>query len=219
VLFELGAALWREGRLEEAMARWKEAIAIAPGYAEAHNNLGVALAATGRLDDATAEYMEALRLRPDYVDAHVNLAALLRRQGRSRTRSAPRGRVAVDPVRADAHYGPPTRSLSRRVDAAIDHYRQALRAPGVRRTNNLGLVLVQQGRAEMPSSTTARRCGSIRPRRRTKSRYRTPPARRRCGGGGRPRAGARPRPARAAVIIRNPPYGNHGPPTSKLRCQ
>ena len=62
-----------QGKLDEAIAAYREAIRLKPDYAEAHSNLGIALAGQGKLDEAIAEYREAIRLKPDYAAAHNNL--------------------------------------------------------------------------------------------------------------------------------------------------
>jgi tetratricopeptide (TPR) repeat protein len=72
--------LWSEmpGRMNEAVAQFKEALRLKPDYAEAHNNLGsVWSQLPGRSDDAAAEFEGALRLKPDYAEAHNNLANIL----------------------------------------------------------------------------------------------------------------------------------------------
>ena len=56
--------LWRE-----AMFRFRRAVQIDPGDAEAHNNLAVALEANGDFDAAAKEYREALRL--DRSNQHI----------------------------------------------------------------------------------------------------------------------------------------------------
>jgi protein O-mannosyl-transferase len=78
----LGHALAAEGRLDEAITHYTEAVRIRPGYAEAHNNLGLALTRQGRIDEAIPHYTEALRLLPDYFEAHSNLGAALAGTGR-----------------------------------------------------------------------------------------------------------------------------------------
>jgi Flp pilus assembly protein TadD len=78
----LGHALATQGRLEEAVSHYTEAVRIHPGYAEAHNNLGLALARQGKIDEAFPHYVEALRLVPDYFEAHSNLGAALAGQER-----------------------------------------------------------------------------------------------------------------------------------------
>ncbi len=77
----LGAALQRERRFDEAVVHYRRAIAIRPEYAPAHNNLGVALRDGGRLDDAIAAYRQALARQPDYAEIHYNLAMSLVERG------------------------------------------------------------------------------------------------------------------------------------------
>jgi hypothetical protein len=74
--------LARKGRLDEAIALYREALRARPDFAEARNNLGAALAGKGDLDAAIREYREALRVRPAYADARNNLGAALAEQGR-----------------------------------------------------------------------------------------------------------------------------------------
>ena len=75
--YNLGIVLDRQGRLDETLAHYQQALAIDPNCAEAHNNMGVALVRLGRLDEALAHYRRALELWPDYAMAHHNLGSLL----------------------------------------------------------------------------------------------------------------------------------------------
>ena len=52
---DLGNALQRLGRLEEAVTQYKEVLRFRPDFAQAHNNLGNALQKLGRPDEALAE--------------------------------------------------------------------------------------------------------------------------------------------------------------------
>jgi hypothetical protein len=72
VNIDLGTELYREGRTDDAIKHYLEALRIKPDNAEAHNNLGIALDREGRTDDAIKHYLEALRIRPDYAKAHDN---------------------------------------------------------------------------------------------------------------------------------------------------
>ena len=58
----LGVTLKELGRLEEAEASLRQAIALKPDYAEAHSNLGITLHELGRLDEAEASYLQAIAL-------------------------------------------------------------------------------------------------------------------------------------------------------------
>jgi tetratricopeptide (TPR) repeat protein len=76
----LGVALAKlPGRTEEAVERFEKALALYPGFPEAHNNLGIVLSSTGRPTLALEQFEDAVRLRPGFADAQRNLGfALLR---------------------------------------------------------------------------------------------------------------------------------------------
>jgi tetratricopeptide (TPR) repeat protein len=78
----LGSALARQGRYEEATAHFMETLRISPNHVTGHYNLGLALAKQGRLDEAIAQYSAALRLKPDYPEALNGLGVVLARQGK-----------------------------------------------------------------------------------------------------------------------------------------
>ncbi|MBF0179509.1 MAG: tetratricopeptide repeat protein [Magnetococcales bacterium] len=65
------------GDARAALQCWQRAVAVAPDFAEGHNNLGILLMELRRLDEAEAAFREALRQRPDYRDGCYNLAMLL----------------------------------------------------------------------------------------------------------------------------------------------
>jgi tetratricopeptide (TPR) repeat protein len=92
--FNLGNALARLGRLDEARASYGQALAIRPDFAEAQQNLekvlldagmkqANALRSIGRLDEAVTGYRRVLQLRPDLVAAHTELGSALRLQQRT----------------------------------------------------------------------------------------------------------------------------------------
>jgi len=76
--YNLGNALFREGRHAEAVESLRKALAIDPDYALAHDGLGVALYAQGRLGEATNHYRRAVKLAPENTDARAHLAIALR---------------------------------------------------------------------------------------------------------------------------------------------
>jgi Flp pilus assembly protein TadD len=77
----LGSALTKRGRFDEAIEHLQAALDLKPHNAEAHVDLGIALASRGRADEAITQYRDALKIKPDYVDAHCNLAVALMSQG------------------------------------------------------------------------------------------------------------------------------------------
>ena len=69
------------GRWQEA---GRQAIEIAPRYADGHNSLGTALVKADRIDDAIMSFREALAIQPQFLDALTNLALALINAGDSR---------------------------------------------------------------------------------------------------------------------------------------
>ncbi|MEE4381764.1 MAG: tetratricopeptide repeat protein [Pseudomonadales bacterium] len=72
----LGIALRRIGRLDEAQAALEEAAGLAPQRPEIHRELGILHRQAGRFTAARAAYEQALALAPEDADAHYNLGVL-----------------------------------------------------------------------------------------------------------------------------------------------
>jgi tetratricopeptide (TPR) repeat protein len=66
-----------EGRLEDAIAQFRQSLRLNGESAPTHYNLAFALSARGGRDEAIAELQQALRIDPAYAQAHNNLGALL----------------------------------------------------------------------------------------------------------------------------------------------
>ncbi len=82
-LITQGNTLEDSGDFEAALARYREASAIAPGLGRAWVNIGNALQLMGRFDEAIAAQQAAVRLEPENAPAHYNLGALFARIGDS----------------------------------------------------------------------------------------------------------------------------------------
>lgn len=80
VHYNLGIALARQGKVDEAIREYREALRLFPEYVEAHNNLGNLYLRLGRLDEAAGHLKEAIRILPDYASAWNNLGSVLQRQ-------------------------------------------------------------------------------------------------------------------------------------------
>lgn len=70
----LGTTLRRQGRLDDAIAEYEEALKVDPHYAPAHYNLANALIEKGEINEAIIEYQAALKIKPDNVMVQKNLA-------------------------------------------------------------------------------------------------------------------------------------------------
>ncbi len=102
-LIEAGHVLEDAGDSEGALARYREAIAIAPGYARAHMNAGNALRNLERWDEALAAQRAAIACAPDRAPAHFNLGALLLARARLPEAERELLRAAeLDPAMAEA---------------------------------------------------------------------------------------------------------------------
>lgn len=71
----LGTALLREGRLDEALVEFARAVEANPGFLESEYNLATALIAKDRLEEAVIHLRRALRLNPEDAASLNNLAA------------------------------------------------------------------------------------------------------------------------------------------------
>jgi predicted TPR repeat methyltransferase len=101
----LGITLRELGRLEEAEASYRHAIALKPDYASAHNNLGNMLKGVRRLEEAEASCKQAIALKPDYAEAYSNLGATLQELGKLGEAEASYIRaIALKPDLAEAHF-------------------------------------------------------------------------------------------------------------------
>ena len=66
-LVNRGTDLLDKGKIDEAVADFKEAARLSPEDEDMHYNLALALARQGKREAAQAEYLEALRIYPDYT--------------------------------------------------------------------------------------------------------------------------------------------------------
>ncbi|MBU6399710.1 MAG: tetratricopeptide repeat protein [Verrucomicrobia bacterium] len=74
-----GAAAYRDGRLEAALAAYRKAIQLDPAFFEAQYNLGLAAYEAGELPLSLSAYETALAINPGSPDARYNFALALER--------------------------------------------------------------------------------------------------------------------------------------------
>ena len=79
--YNLARFLAREGKHVEAIAHYREALAIRPDDADTHNNLGLLLATRGEVDASLEEFQKAVQIDPNYAKAFFNLGRVFSRQG------------------------------------------------------------------------------------------------------------------------------------------
>jgi len=147
-----GQWLLRQGKRDEAIAHFREALAIDLAHAPALVSLGAALEEGGLYDEAIARFREGIRSRPNDVVARYNLGLTLEMKGeKAAAEAALREALAIDPRYADASL-----LLGRiladggRLDEAAGHYAAVLRErpDDVRALFESALVEARAGRTD-----------------------------------------------------------------------
>ncbi len=101
----LGSALYKQGRVAEAIDHYREVLAITPDEVVANNNLGLALCREGLADEAVVPLRKALRLNPQYAEAHFNLGnALVLQEKLDEAMAEYRTALDLKPDYADARF-------------------------------------------------------------------------------------------------------------------
>jgi tetratricopeptide (TPR) repeat protein len=99
----LALSLYHKGEFEAAADSYRQALSLAPSYADLHNQLGVALHAADRDDEALQAFTRALEINPRYIEARLNRAIALRCLGREKDAQEELERILeLDPKNAAA---------------------------------------------------------------------------------------------------------------------
>jgi protein O-GlcNAc transferase len=144
-LIDQGHALEAQGRLDEAMQCYLEAIRLAPNPARGHLNRGNILLLQGDLQGALDAFRTALKHQPDYAGAYYNIGnALLGNRQLDEAAASYRRALEIQPDYVEVHcsLGVALRELGQ-LDSAVASFRRALEIdPGlVEAQINLGLAL------------------------------------------------------------------------------
>ena len=125
----LGEAVYKQGKLEEAITHFRRALQFQPNEATINGSLGVALLNTGQRDKAMAHLRASLEINPNQAPIHSTLGVALLEAGQAEESLAHlRTAVAIAPDDGDAHYnmGNTLRQMGRAREAVIE-YDSALR--------------------------------------------------------------------------------------------
>jgi len=147
----LGMALAKLDRREEAALWLRKAIRLNPDCFDARNNLASVLSETGQLVEAEEQYREALRIRPGSPVSLNGLGRVLARAGRwSEAVEQFRKAVQANPENSSARISlGKALAESGETEAAADQFREALKAapPDDPRTlNEMGLAFAGVGK-------------------------------------------------------------------------
>ncbi|MCW5940403.1 MAG: tetratricopeptide repeat protein [Fimbriimonadaceae bacterium] len=98
-LMRLGDAFMSRQRWADAEQAFRQALELAPGFADLHARRGQSLLELDRLEDAMEEFREAVAQNPGYSEAHALLGIALRRAGREEeAKGAFRAALEADPA-------------------------------------------------------------------------------------------------------------------------
>lgn len=135
---------------EKAIAKYREAIKLAPYYGNAHYNLAYALQLKGLKEEAIAEYRAVIRTTPNFAPAYQDLGEMLEAQGKLQEAFT----NYFQAIRKDPEFIDPRVKLGTllekqgRLDEAIAQYRELIRIdPNDAYANkDIGIILYKQGK-------------------------------------------------------------------------
>ena len=121
-----GSLCQQEGKLEEAVFYYQQALNDNPNLQQVHYNLGIALYEKGDLLGAYQSYQKAISLLPDDVNAYYNLGIVLQNKGLLE--------AAIDSYQQAINLS--NIENSNHLDSVVNSY------------SNWGCILLQQGQAD-----------------------------------------------------------------------
>jgi Flp pilus assembly protein TadD len=80
--FEKAVDAFGDGKLDESIALYRQALEVDPRYQDALHGLGMALLNHGRLDEAAETARRLIEIDSDDVLAHTSLSMIYHAQGR-----------------------------------------------------------------------------------------------------------------------------------------
>jgi tetratricopeptide (TPR) repeat protein len=126
--YNLGLALWSQGKIDEAISHFYQSIKIFPNSPDVHNSMGLALLEKGKPDGAIMYFTNALKLKPDCLDAQLSLGTALAAQGKFDQAIGHFNKVLeIKPDDARAHYNlGQAYAQQGDFEKAFEHWNQAL---------------------------------------------------------------------------------------------
>ena len=165
-LIDEGHVLEAEGRLDEAMQRYLDAVRLAPNPARAHLNRGNILLLKGDLQGALNAFSTAIKHKPDYAGAYYNTGnALLGNRQLGEAVASYRRALEIQPDYAEAHcsLGVALKELGQ-LDDAVASFRMALKIKPDLAEAHFSLGLALQGLGQLEGAAASfRRTVELRP--------------------------------------------------------
>jgi uncharacterized protein (TIGR03032 family) len=103
--FQRGTELQRKGQLEDAIAAYRQCLALDPAFPNVRYGLGIALGDAEQFDEAVVCLRDVIEAEPERAEAHNSLGYLAARQGQARQAVAHFERaIDLNPSYAHAHF-------------------------------------------------------------------------------------------------------------------
>ncbi len=147
----LGNILLRRNDIDEAMVHLRQAVVLQPDNPEARDSLGTALLQRGEVDEAMQHFRASVELDSNRAEAHYNLGTAFLQKSQMDEAMAEFERALALKNEAMTHNNIAFILVGRgQIDAAAEHYREAVRIrPDLAEARvGLGLVLFRQGQTE-----------------------------------------------------------------------
>lgn len=150
--YNLGLSLSKNGKLQEAVKQFLEALRLEPRLLMAQEQLAITYSELGQVEKAVTHYLELLRIVPSHVPAHQRLGLLYANQGQYENASEHFSTaLRIEPGNLQARFNLAT-TLHRlnNLSRAMILYREVLRIDPehAQAHNNLALALAANGKLD-----------------------------------------------------------------------
>jgi tetratricopeptide (TPR) repeat protein len=127
--YNLARFLAKQGKLNDAISHYRQALDIRPDDADSHNNLGLLLALRGDIESSLAEFQTATQINPNYARAFFNMGRVFARQGElEKAVQNYQQALQLDPKEIDIHLGlGAVLSRQGQLDRATSHFYEAVK--------------------------------------------------------------------------------------------
>jgi superkiller protein 3 len=148
----IGDMLSFQGKTEEAIAHYSQALQLDPDEASAHTGMGIALAENGQATEAIDHLSTALKITPESAEAHMYLGDIMNRQERLEEAIYHYSEgLKIEPDYAEGHNNlGVVYAKQGNIDKAAESFASAVKIdPGLADAHyNLGRALTTLGNAE-----------------------------------------------------------------------